>query len=37
MKTSRIVVALLLVCVVCFSLCACGISREEAIGTWSGT
>lgn len=37
MKTSRILVAFLLVCAVCFSLCACGISREDAIGTWSGT
>ena len=29
--------AVLLACVLCFVLCACGISKEEAVGTWSGT
>ena len=26
-----------MVAAICFSLCACGISRDEAVGTWSGT
>ena len=35
MKKSLI--AIVLVLSVCLSLCACGISRENAVGTWSGT
>lgn len=29
--------AILLICAFCLPLCACGISEEEAVGTWSGT
>ena len=37
MKKSKLLIVLALVGIICFSLCACGISREEAVGTWSGT
>ena len=36
MKKCRILVSLALVCVICLSLCACGISKDKAVGTWSG-
>lgn len=37
MKTCKILVAAMLICAVCLSLCACGISKAEAVGTWSGS
>lgn len=37
MKTTKRIVSLSLVLVLVLMLCSCGISREEAIGTWSGT
>ena len=37
MKTCRIAVALVLLCAVCLSLCACGISKKNAIGTWQSS
>ncbi len=30
-------VAVFLLCALCVAFCACGISREDAVGTWSGT
>ena len=33
----RSLVAVVLVCALCFTLCACGISKDEAVGTWSGS
>lgn len=37
MKKIKSLISIILVCVLCVSLCACGgISREDAIGTWSG-
>lgn len=37
MKKTRSILALALVCMLCVTLCACGINEEEAVGTWSGT
>lgn len=33
--TKRLI-SIILVCILCLSLCACGISEDEAVGTWSG-
>jgi hypothetical protein len=30
-------IAILILCTIVVSLCACGISEDEAIGTWSGS
>ena len=37
MRNFKRFISLALVCMLCISLCACGISRDEAVGTWSGT
>ena len=37
MKNLKLLITGLLICVICFSLCACGITEDEAIGTWSGS
>ncbi|MBO5858513.1 MAG: hypothetical protein J6R20_01905 [Clostridia bacterium] len=37
MKKFKALVAVVLLCTICFSLCSCGINKEEAIGTWSST
>ena len=37
MKKCKIVIAIALVIALCAGLSACGIKREEAIGTWLGT
>ena len=37
MRKIKSLVAVVLLCVICFSLCACGISKKEAIGTWGGS
>ena len=31
------ILAIGIVLIICISLCACGISKEEAIGTWSAS
>ena len=37
MNKIKNIVSIALVCVICLSLCACGIKEENAVGTWSGT
>ena len=37
MKKMRSLMALVLIGVLCISLCACGISKAKAVGTWSGS
>lgn len=37
MKKCKNLAVGVLLCAIVLSLCACGISREEAVGTWSGT
>ena len=37
MKKIKIMILVALVCLICISLCACGISKEDAVGLWSGT
>jgi hypothetical protein len=37
MKKYQSLIAVVLLVALSLSLCACGISREEAIGAWSGT
>ena len=37
MRIFKSFIAIILVCVICLSLCSCGISKEEAIGVWSGS
>ena len=37
MKKIKCIVSIALVCVICLSLCACGIKEADAVGTWSGT
>ena len=37
MRKIKSMIAVLLLVALCVSLCACGISKSEAIGTWSGT
>ena len=36
MKT-KLIVAVILVLTLCFAFCACGMTRDKAVGTWSGT
>lgn len=37
MKKCRIIVAAALLFALCLGLCACGISKEEVVGTWTST
>ena len=37
MKNYKILVAIILICSICLGLCACGISKHDAVGTWVGT
>ena len=37
MRTTKRLLSIFLVCALCFCLSACGISKEDAVGTWSGT
>lgn len=37
MKKIRICLALVLICAVCISICACGLNKEDVIGVWSCT
>jgi len=37
MKTCKILIAVMLLGAICFGLCACGITKETAVGTWAGT
>ena len=36
MRKIKSLVAVVMVCAICLSLCACGISEKSAVGTWSG-
>ena len=35
MKKCKIFAAITLLCAICVSFCACGLSEEDVIGTWS--
>ena len=37
MRKLKVLISAVLVCAICFSLCACGLSEKDAVGTWSGT
>lgn len=37
MRTTKRLTAIILVFAICVCLTACGISKEDAVGTWSGT
>jgi major membrane immunogen (membrane-anchored lipoprotein) len=37
MKKFKFLVVAILICSMCFSLVACGLSQEDAIGIWSGS
>lgn len=37
MKMMKIVLAAVLLLALCLTLCACGISKKEAVGTWAGS
>ena len=37
MKKIRFCLTLVLLCAICISLCACGLSEEQVVGTWSST
>ena len=37
MKKFKGVISVVLICVICISLCACSITKEKAVGTWSGS
>ena len=37
MKKMKSLIAVILVCAICLTLCACGIKKEDAIGTWVGS
>lgn len=36
MKKVKSIVAVVMVCALCLSLCACGLSEKGVAGTWSG-
>ncbi len=36
-KTTRIILAILMVCISVFGLCSCGSDKKSIIGTWSET
>ncbi len=35
MKKFKVLIAAVLLCSICLSLCACSIDKEEVLGTWS--
>lgn len=35
MKKCKVIIAVALLCAICLSLCACGISKEKAVGNWT--
>ena len=37
MKIAKKLISIVLVCLLCLSLCACGISEDKAVGTWTGS
>lgn len=37
MKKFRSFISVILLCAICLGLCACGISEDEAVGTWVGS
>ena len=37
MRKCRLFIAVILICAICFGLCACGLKESDAVGVWSGT